>query len=171
VRCCFFYHMEILTIVSVAFSRGSPSGSDPALGDRRSTISHAVAIVCYPPACRTIEILCLSGGQPRARVSGTFTWSCSAALLDAISHYTSARDSVGCGIDPGSSGTKTREEQWREEVIPRTSTHIKHVSREGLQEFLATRCIKNLGQIIDGAMHSFCCPLSTWRAHGARTHT
>ena len=33
-----------------------------------------------------------------------------------------------------------------------TNTHIKHISREDYQEFLAAICIKTLGKIIDGAM-------------------
>ena len=35
---------------------------------------------------------------------------------------------------------------------PVTNTHIKHISREGYQEFLAVSCIKTLGKIFDGAM-------------------
>ena len=35
---------------------------------------------------------------------------------------------------------------------PVTNTHIKHISREGYQEFLAVNCIKTLGKIFDGAM-------------------
>ena len=33
-----------------------------------------------------------------------------------------------------------------------TNTHIKHISREGYQEFLADSCIKTLGTIFAGAM-------------------
>ena len=33
-----------------------------------------------------------------------------------------------------------------------TNTHIKHISREDYQKFLAAICIKTLGKIIDRAM-------------------
>jgi hypothetical protein len=78
------------------------------------------------------------------RSSGTFSGNCSAALSDSIIHYTSARYSVGCGIDPGSSGTETMgSSDGRKGSCDKHP--IKHVSREDYQEFLAARCIKNLG--------------------------
>ncbi|SRR6266568_4763081 len=49
-----------------AFALISGNEEGPALRDQAGMISHEVAMFCYPSACMTIEILCLSGGQPRA---------------------------------------------------------------------------------------------------------
>src|SRR5438067_4942047 len=49
-----------------AFALISGNEEGPALRDLSGMISHKVAMFCYPSACMTIEILCLSGGQPRA---------------------------------------------------------------------------------------------------------
>jgi hypothetical protein len=84
------------------------------------------------------------------RKSGDYSGRSSAALPDAISHYTSARYSVGCAR----SGLIC----WKQgETVagvsdPVTNTNTKHISREGFQEFLAVSCKKTLGKIFDGAM-------------------
>ena len=49
-----------------AFALISGNEEGPALRDQAGMISHEVAMFCHPSACMTIEILCLSGGQPRA---------------------------------------------------------------------------------------------------------
>jgi hypothetical protein len=49
-----------------AFALISGNEEGPALRDETGLISHKVAMFYYPSACMTLEIRCLSGGQPRA---------------------------------------------------------------------------------------------------------
>jgi hypothetical protein len=49
-----------------AFSLITGNEEGPALRDETGMISHEVSMFYYLSACMTIEILCLSGGQPRA---------------------------------------------------------------------------------------------------------
>jgi hypothetical protein len=55
---------SLSSLFAFALIAGNEEG--PALRDQAGMISHEVVVLCSPSTRMTLEIRCLSGGQPRA---------------------------------------------------------------------------------------------------------